>query len=116
MNINQLILEEFKSKDFKKIHGHDKIKFDNIEAYFHNLATHDVKGSPNQTPGYQHCSRSGIYSYKIIHIGAKHGINNEFAMGHGSTRIQWFKFTKKIKPGWWDLSSGVKINHSDIKK
>jgi len=114
-NINQLVLESI-TIDHKKIHGHSKINFDNSEAYFHNFATHEIKGNPIQTPGYQHCVGPSSNLYKINHIGNKHGIDKEYARGHGTKDIQWFKFTKKINKDWWDLSSGIKIDNKDIPK
>jgi len=104
----------FEEKDFKKIHGHKKYGFESPEAYFHNFATHDIKDSPEQTPGYQHCARSGINSYQVDHIGNKHGINKEYALGHGPKETQWFKFTKKLNNKWYNLSSGVKVDLEDI--
>ena len=54
---------------------------------------------------------------KIEHSQEKHIINKEYARGHGIMRLPtWFKFTKKIKSGWWDLESGVKISLSQVPK
>ena len=116
-NINRLVLEATnKVKDFKKIHGHSKINFDSPEAYFHNFATHEVEGSPLQTPGYQHCTGPTSNFYIIDHIGRKHGINKEYSKGHGPEDAQWFKFTKKINKDWWDLSSGIKVDLKNVPK
>ena len=113
-NINKLVMEAL---DYKKIHGHSKIAFDDPLAYFHNFAKHDIKGSPLQTPGYQHCAGPASNLYVVDHVGNKHGINKEYARGHGPKKdTQWFKFTKKLNNDWWDLSSGVKVDDVDVPK
>lgn len=107
----------FEIKDYTSIHGHEKISYPNPEAYFHNYATHNIKGSPNQTPGYQHCvgKSNTKEKYFIIHIGNKHGINTEYALGHDKNRkATWFKFTKKLNDKFYDLSSGVVIDKDSI--
>jgi hypothetical protein len=121
--MNRLVLIWMKS-NFPKIaysqeiaerHGHGKIDFDAPEAYFHNFATHNIAGSPFQSPGYQHCASNGKHQYQLKHFGNRHGINRKYAMGHDRNRSGvWFEFSREIQPGWWDVSSGRKTTKSQV--
>jgi hypothetical protein len=94
-------IQEF---DYVKIHGHEKCKINSVLWYFHNYEH-----------GYKHCKGGLKNPYKIEHFKGKHIIDKEFARGHGIKRSpSWFKFTKKIKPGWWEVESGVKINLNQV--
>lgn len=113
------IIELFEvKKDYTKIHGHDRFKSDTIEYHFHNFATHPIEEDPNNTPGYSHCvGNSKNKRYLITHINGKHGINQEYARGHGKGKEPiWFKFTKKINEDLYDLSSGKEVSVDSIPK
>ncbi len=86
--------------DYVKNHGHNICKIDSVERYFHNFEH-----------GYKHCKGGAKNPYIVEHHGKGHIISTQYARGHGSSKkIQWFKFPKKVKTGWWELESGVKIS------
>jgi len=92
--------------NYKLIHGHDRVKINSIEWYFHNYEH-----------GYKHCTGGAKNPYTVDHFGKMHGIDKQYARGHGIKRKpQWFKFTKKIKSGLWDLSSGTPIDIKGVPK
>ena len=96
-------IQEFPYVDY---HGHDKVKINSVLWYFHNYEH-----------GYKHCIGGQKNNYKIEHLNRKHAIDKEYARGHGIKRKPtWFKFTKKIKSGWWELESGIKIKIEDVPK
>jgi hypothetical protein len=91
--------------NYKKIHGHDRVKIGSIEWHFHNYEH-----------GYKHCIGSKSNPYEVDHHTLNNGkiihvISSEYARGHGIKRKpQWFKFNKKIDNIHFDLNSGKKIN------
>ncbi len=86
-------------------HKHNAPEVGTIEWFFHH-PDHDQIA---------HCVGSALNAYIIEHSGKKHRINKRYARGHGiNKRPQWFKFTKKIKSGWWDLSSSEKIDVANV--
>ena len=96
-------IQEF---DYVKKHGHERAKINSIIWYFHNYEH-----------GYKHCVGSLKNNYRIEHFNGEHIINKEYARGHGINRKpHWFKFTKKIKSGWWNLESGIIITLSKVPK
>ena len=85
--------------DYTKEHGHDLNEIGSILWHFHN-----------KEHGYKHCKGPPSNPYKIEHHGKIHIISKQYARGHGLKKVtQWFKFTKKIKSGWWELDSGTKV-------
>jgi len=110
--INQLVYEAI---NYQNIHGHDRVKSNSIEWYFHNY-----EREPGQKNGYKHCKggKQNPYSldhYKLPNGDIIHVIDKEYARGHGINRKpQWFKFNKKISSSWWDLNSYEKIKVSDV--
>jgi len=98
--------EIYEQINYKEIHGHDRVESNTVEWYFHNYEH-----------GYKHCIGSEKNPYKIKHINGKHGINKKYARGHGiNSNPQWFKFTKKLDDRWWDLSTGKRIEISEVPK
>jgi len=90
--------------DYKKKHGHDKTKVGLVLWYFHNYEH-----------GYKHCKGPISNAYEVEHYKNIHIINKEYAKGHGIKRKpQWFKFVKKIKSGWWEVESGVKVSLNQV--
>lgn len=90
--------------DYKKEHGHDRVKINSVLWYFHNYEH-----------GYKHCKGGKKNPYEIGHHGRTHTISKQYARGHGTKRkLQWFKFNKQVKPGWWDLESGVKVSLDQV--
>ena len=85
-------------------HKHSTPQVGSIEWFFHNQE-HELN----------HCEGGPNNPYKIKHMGNKHGINKRYARGHGiKTEPQWFYFTKRVGGQWWDLSSGIKIDVSEV--
>ncbi len=90
--------------DYAKHHGHEKVKVGSILWYFHNYEH-----------GYKHCEGAKSNPYVIEHHNNFHIISSQYAMGHGIKRkTQWFKFSKKIKPNWWHLESGVEVSLNQV--
>jgi len=95
--------------DYKKLHGHNRVKVGSILWYFHNYEhgyKHCVGGDANPYEVDHHTLKSG----KIVHV-----INTEYARGHGyNGEPQWFKFTKPVDDIHYFLNSGVKIDVKDV--
>ncbi|MEE9574176.1 MAG: hypothetical protein V3W20_14065 [Candidatus Neomarinimicrobiota bacterium] len=102
----QSIIEKYLSElyDYSKNHGHDKVETNTILWFFHNYEH-----------GYEHCKGPASNPYEIEHHKNIHIISKEYGKGHGIKRkIQWFKFTKRIKSGWWELESGVEVSINQV--
>ena len=81
-------------------HGHSRVKSSSILWRFHHPDHKD----------YVHCEGPPSNSWRITHLGKKHGINVSHATGHGiNGEPQQFRFTKKIGK-LWDLESGVEVS------
>lgn len=86
-------------------HKHKPPEVGSIEWFFHN-----------HEHGLNHCEGGAKNPYHIMHISKNgHMINKRYARGHGiKTEPQWFRFNKKAIKGWWDMSSAVEIDVSDV--
>ena len=85
--------------DYVKKHGHNRCKINSICWYFHNYEH-----------GYKHCKGAPSNPYEIKHHNKIHIINKQYGRGHGlKKKTKWFKFVKKVKPGWWELETGTEI-------
>jgi hypothetical protein len=86
-------------------HGHPAPKVGSVEWYFHN-----------HEHGLNHCRGGAKNPYEVRHSPeGGHEISKEYARGHGLKRMpQWFRFPKKTKDGWRDLSSGEKVDVSEV--
>ncbi len=99
------LLNTINKQDIPTAHGHVNFPVGSVGWHFHHKAHGELV----------HCEGGAKNPYKIIHIGKKHGINKEYARGHGiNTAPQWFKFEKKISDKQYDLLSGVKVETEDV--
>ena len=83
-------------------------KYAGVSQYFHNY-----EHSPE---GLTHCRGPALNPYRIVHHKGENIINTEYAKGHGKNKeTQWFKFGKRVGPGW-SLASGVMVESKDVPK
>ncbi|KKN37979.1 hypothetical protein LCGC14_0758210 [marine sediment metagenome] len=86
-------------------HGHENFPVNTVGWHFHHLDHDELV----------HCEGGAKNPYKIIHIKKKHGINKEYARGHGiNTEPTWFHFEDEINKTQFDLLSGEIIEVADV--